>query len=126
MESPVPPATRPADRIKSLISNTARRASRPRRFLHRGARHGAAIFMTLLAAGIIHSASFVAPVRSSAGGPQPAARAAGEKQSARRPAPAAVAKSFPGALPGFVPFQSGEEMVATYAADCVTPKTTFD
>ncbi|HEU4597219.1 MAG TPA: HYR domain-containing protein [Pyrinomonadaceae bacterium] len=109
-----------------MISNSA---SRQRRFLRRGARHGAAIFITLLAAVIIYSASFVAPARSAAA-PQPPTltRAEAEKQSA--PAAAATAERLSAALPGpafaLAPvFQLGEETITTYAADCTTPKSVF-
>jgi hypothetical protein len=128
MESPVTPATRPAQRLGSKISNTTRGTGRPRRFLRRGARHGAAFFMTIIAAGIIYSASFVAPARS-ADAPQRAARSrtdAGRKSSARQTAPAAAARNSSGPAFSFMPlFQVGEESITTYAADCTTPKTAF-
>jgi uncharacterized repeat protein (TIGR01451 family) len=129
MESPVTSATLPRRRLRSKISNTKRGTGRPRRILRRSARHGAAFFMTLIAAGIIYSASFVAPTRS-ADAPQTAARAkttAGRKSAARQSAPAAAAaRNSSGSVLSFMPvFQIGEETITTYAADCTTPKTVF-
>jgi uncharacterized repeat protein (TIGR01451 family) len=90
-----------------------------------------AFFLTIIAAGIIYSASFAAPHRQSARAARPASPPATRASNVSRRAAVvneSGARNSVASLAGFMPLLQlpGEETIETFAADCVTPKTVFN